>query len=445
MQQIPRSKNQHTTKSPCRLTILFVSFLCCIYVRNLYRATCLTQANQLQGGPIASALREHQNFDTTIDSRLLQRLTGSSISKLDEELLGLLHEAASLRSERSRLYEQVETVKFNLKSAYRQRPRTLMGIFVELSRKGMLYRRKFRRLFPWHPNFCSIAEYQNANIDTADCELIYTFVIGAWNDTSLPGQKMEAPFLVSPDNRQKICDENYLQVDCLEPDMTILDINENLNEGKSQTWIAYASSMAKKLDIDYIGKQDTDSLTKLDRLLTFTREHLPPAPYNKNIMAGFLANKFWWDAEKYGMRMIQWMSGEEELPLEEWELIRTKEGPFVYKYGMPLRPYIQGQFYIFSRDLGEVVAQEALKTPNYTHWHEDHDISAMAMIGAHEPIKIIAVSKQQRFWQHKVKSVLGRPYHERWRLEIERIQNLVLEQFGGDVFERMKRRAFIDG
>ena len=51
--------------------------------------------------------------------------------------------------------------------------------------------------------------------------------------------------------------------DLNEPDMTLLNIRENMNEGKSQTWMKYAATIAEEYDLDYVAKCDADSLFHL--------------------------------------------------------------------------------------------------------------------------------------------------------------------------------------
>lgn len=356
----------------------------------------------------------------------------------DRKLTELFSKVASMRSERSRLYAELGASEHATKSSPRQRSRTLLGILVDFSNDGITYRRKFRQLFPWHPHVCSLAEFENVTSDTADCEIIYTFVVAAWKEEHLPGQKFEAPFLISPDTRRRVCANHTSQDDCMEPDMTILDIRENMNDGKSPTWMAYGSWLAQKLDIDYVGKQDTDSVTMLDRFLRFSRQHLPPAPYNKNILVGLFANKLTWFDKKTMEEVLR--IGEEE-QTKATGRIQRREGPFMRKYGTPLRPYAQGQFYILSQDLAEAVAREAATEPDYTHSHEDHDVSAFAMIGARRPIKFIIISRHQWWWEHDVKAGLGEIFHERWELEYNRTQDLVRAQFGAEVYEQMKHRV----
>jgi hypothetical protein len=68
-----------------------------------------------------------------------------------------------------------------------------------------------------------------------------------------------------------------------------------MNDGKSQTWLYFASTVMDKYDgIDYVMKCDADSILHLHDFLQFSREHLPPKPYNTGIYAGALRDKAAW-------------------------------------------------------------------------------------------------------------------------------------------------------
>ena len=67
-----------------------------------------------------------------------------------------------------------------------------------------------------------------------------------------------------------------------------------MNEGKSQTWLYYASLMLEQYDMDYAMKFDADSILHLHDFLLFQDTHLPPAPYNTNVFCGALRDKAGW-------------------------------------------------------------------------------------------------------------------------------------------------------
>jgi hypothetical protein len=181
-----------------------------------------------------------------------------------------------------------------------------------------------------------------------------------------------------------------------------------MNEGKSQTWFKYAAQILEAYDIDYVAKSDTDTLLFLDKMMDFMDESLPPAPYNRNILAGSVVDKWWW---------------EKDLHSPETE---PAEGYFIKKYGNDLHLYVAGQIYIMSRDLADVVGKEAgaEHTQSYREGHEDHDVSAMAFHSP-KPIKLIIIAQDQRFWQHRVKLKRGAIFHRIWDSEVARMTKLL--------------------
>lgn len=184
-----------------------------------------------------------------------------------------------------------------------------------------------------------------------------------------------------------------------------------MNEGKSQTWFAYAAKVMKAYDIDYVSKADTDSLLHLDKYFEFAKDNLPPPPYNRNILAGTVADKWWWTPD---LESIQ---------------NRKRELYYTRKYGKDLHLYVQGQWYLMSLDLAETVTKEAPVSGPYLEHHEDHDVSSMAF-RASRPIHLIIIALEERHWQHRVKIKLGSNWRRIWDTEMERIQEVLHNQFG---------------
>ncbi len=102
---------------------------------------------------------------------------------------------------------------------------------------------------------CSLREYwQGSAPHRKQCQLLYTWVIGAAKKsdpsatTAYLNPKKDKPMTVHPSG---ISDSHA----------TYLNIIENMNEGKSQTWFKYASSqIPEDFHIDLIAKVDTDCL-----------------------------------------------------------------------------------------------------------------------------------------------------------------------------------------
>ena len=261
------------------------------------------------------------------------------------------------------------------------RLRVLIGI---LSTDGLKndqeYRKRHRNLFKlWNdPRVCSLPDFKTRPLsERYVCELIYTFVIGANPEASPELVDNSRPFEVDRPITGTSRDLN-------EPDMTLLNIRENMNEGKSQTWMYYASKIAEENDLDYVGKVDADSLLLLHEFFHFAYKNMPPAPYNSMMYIGALRDKAYW-------------------PKHTTQAAQNKfESYFGAVYG-GVHLYVAGQLYMMATDLAKYVGQEALSGKcSYCEGIEDHDISAIAFHSP-EPIKLVCIGQTHRFWVHPVK------------------------------------------
>mmetsp|Transcript_20254 Transcript_20254/g.49672 ORF Transcript_20254/g.49672 Transcript_20254/m.49672 type:complete len:208 (+) Transcript_20254:670-1293(+) len=165
-------------------------------------------------------------------------------------------------------------------------------------------------------------------------------------------------------------------------------VSENMNEGKSESFFYFASTLMKQHDIDYAMKFDADASLLFHKFLLFAKKELPPAPYYRRILAGILRDKDRWKTP------------------DDPAVYRKKEGYWIQEYDK-VHVYLAGQCYLLSRDLVEWVVEEAPRSSDYREGHEDHDLSAMAF---HSPksLTLLIIPKKHRFWEHPVK---GKP---RW-------------------------------
>jgi hypothetical protein len=173
-----------------------------------------------------------------------------------------------------------------------------------------------------------------------------------------------------------------------------------MNDGKSQTFLYYASTVMDQFQntttpIDYAMKIDTDSLWSLHDLLEFCYEHLPPAPYNVNIIAGAVLDKANWAKDRHPRK-----------DSERFESFWNTELNRVHLY-------MAGQCYLVSHNLCHFVAQEThlsktrVAPGGYIEGIEDHDIFSM-IFHSPTPIHAIVIGKSQQFWQHPIKGHINR-------------------------------------
>lgn len=267
------------------------------------------------------------------------------------------------------------------------RLRILFGILTADFPNDETYRKRHRKLFElWNdPRVCSLPDFKArpAN-ERYECQLIYTFVMAGNPDAPPILVNNERPYEVNkPLTGARSRDVN-------DPDTILLNIRENMNEGKSQTWMKYGAEIAEEHDLDYVTKCDADSLLHLHDFFEWAYKNLPPAPYNTNVYAGALRDKAYW-------------------PRHETEKERIQYESYFGQNFEGVHLYVAGQFYILSTDLARFVGKEAyVNNCSYCEGHEDHDISAMAFHSP-EPIKLMVIGRNHRFWEHPVKGV------PRWR------------------------------
>ena len=266
------------------------------------------------------------------------------------------------------------------------RLRVLFGILTADFPNDETYRKRHRKLFElWDdPRVCSLPDFKARPSDERyQCQLIYTFVMAGNPEAPPVLVHHERPYEVTRPISGRSKDLN-------EPDTILLNIRENMNEGKSQTWMKYGAEIAQEYDLDYVTKCDADSLLHLTDFFEWAYKNLPPAPYNTNVYAGALRDKAYW-------------------PRHETEKERIQFESYFGQNFEGVHLYVAGQMYMVSTDLAGFIGKEAYTNNcSYCEGHEDHDISAMAFHSP-EPIKLMVIGRNHRFWEHPVK---GEP---RWR------------------------------
>jgi len=234
-----------------------------------------------------------------------------------------------------------------------------------------------------------------------ECQLIYAFVLGANPDAPPHLLDESRPYEV-----QRPIKSTIQADDINDPDTILLNIRENIEDGKSQTWFKYAAEIAKRYNLDYVAKCDTDSILLLHEFFMFAYTNLPPAPYNQHIYAGAVRDKAFFPVKK-----------------TEKELIRFES--HFHKNFDNVHLYLAGQLYIMSTDLAEFVGNEALASNcSYCEGIEDHDISAMAFHSP-DPISLKVIGRSHRFWEHPVKGT--HRWTRVWARESARMQGIPFE------------------
>ncbi len=165
--------------------------------------------------------------------------------------------------------------------------RMLLGIFSIANDAGKERRDLIRRTYLSLPRFlenhgvstiplrhariCSLDEYWRQSIPHHEqCQLLYTFVLGAAADPKAPVEYLT----LEPDRPMTVNVSTLLDP---EPDVTYLNIRENMNFGKTNTWFKYASNMLpESLQIDIIAKVDTDCLIRPNILLDEMEHRIVP-------------------------------------------------------------------------------------------------------------------------------------------------------------------------
>lgn len=122
-----------------------------------------------------------------------------------------------------------------------------------------------------YSRICSLHDYWHKTIPQPEqCQVLYTFVLGAVgkHDNSAPVE-----YLISIPGRPMTVD--YSDVPNGEADTTYLNIRENMDFGKTNTWFHYASThLPEELQIDMIGKVDTDTMVHPNKLVEEIEDRL---------------------------------------------------------------------------------------------------------------------------------------------------------------------------
>mmetsp|Transcript_21276 Transcript_21276/g.31507 ORF Transcript_21276/g.31507 Transcript_21276/m.31507 type:complete len:359 (+) Transcript_21276:42-1118(+) len=128
------------------------------------------------------------------------------------------------------------------------------------------------------PRLCSLKEFIRQTEESPHkrvCQVAYTFVIGAGGHDRPTDHDDNEPLTVDND-----------QFGNSEDDCTYLNVMENMEDGKSPTYLKFGANIANQYGIDYILKTDDDSVISFNAVFDWIDSELPPSPYNRRIYGG---------------------------------------------------------------------------------------------------------------------------------------------------------------
>lgn len=236
----------------------------------------------------------------------------------------------------------------------------LLGIFSIFQEKET--RQAHRVLLHESSEVCPLQAYiqLHAPDKVQLCKIVYTFVLGTSAGTDE---------LVSTDIlRHRVTGHPALHN---EHDVTVLAVNENMNDNKTLAWFVHANSLVRKSTFDYVAKMDSDTMMRYDLLVNFMKKYLPSAP-----LVGRDVRK------RYGGILL--------------EYFQCGEG--VHCRALRGRAYMSGQFYFVSTDLSAFVASSRVDHARLQVGYEDFDFGSWVFAHS-EPINLVVISPQV-FWIH---------------------------------------------
>jgi hypothetical protein len=268
------------------------------------------------------------------------------------------------------------------------KPRILVGIISDSQTEAAsVLRNNHRILFDlWSDSrLCSLQEFRNKNYNETsyytafgdenisyDCQIVYSFILAAYSKNipspyfaddvqDIPTLRLydtpDQPVVLDAvplSNKTALDDNNFSPPygDVLKHgDGTFLNIVENMDHGKTPTFLFWASKMSRDLNIPYIAKCDSDAVLNLNGLLQFLHQELPKIPVpDENQEATF--------------KQPSVIAGSPILRKQlhnGWFLTTTNESFWEEEYYMGAHFYYNGGFYVMSRDLAESSTHAARK------------------------------------------------------------------------------------
>lgn len=272
---------------------------------------------------------------------------------------GILLLASVLREPTGRILQFID--KTGVESPIGSSTTMLIGVFSMTSLKASERRQLIRETWieKGGKSVCTLSEYiRQSEMSPYDspCRVAYTFIFGAGGTSRPPDHIDDEPLTLESDVNGKASDLN---------DCTYLNIRENMEHGKSTTFLKWASIISDQYNFDYVAKVDDDTVIWTPRFLEFIEEELPPAPHNQRIYGG--------------------------------QFVDALQGDLSFLYA-------QGQFYYMSKDLVNYVTHELKPSDRYELTQAIEDFDMGAYITSHPyPIKFID-NAPRMFWFHPAKT-----------------------------------------
>jgi hypothetical protein len=243
------------------------------------------------------------------------------------------------------------------------------------------------------PNkICSLMDLQRSLVSSNECDLAYVFVMGSCsNETTC------AKNLVGKDGATTI------ERDPLEGDDGIfLNIEENMNEGKSESWFKHASTLADKMGFDYIAKTDTDTVVHPLGFFRFVNSKLQPSP---GLVYGGLVSTY----RKQYAHLDDQQRGTNGTIVESYLQATGGKDAGI--------KFFQGQFYMLSLDLARYITTSDYRKNHVRAGHiripnEDVEIGRLVW-NLPNSSSVTRVQFKDKLWEHGLKDPLA--LQEHWK------------------------------
>jgi hypothetical protein len=238
----------------------------------------------------------------------------------------------------------------------------ILSVLGDVKRRQMIretYLRYYKDLGD-NDRICSLNDIVRKRIPYENCQVAYVFVVA--------GNPQGPTELVHPNASfpMTIHDSNFTTK---EEDVVILNIKENMEDGKSQTWFKYASMVVKDYpSFDYVSKVDSDTLVFLPNFLEFAHLSLPKERPVRRVYGG-----------------VQFFNTSCD--------INEENHPHPCPLPLLGDMYMSGSFYWMSADLAAFVASDAVDRAKLTIRHEDVDMGNFVFS---HPQKINAINVHRK-------------------------------------------------